>query len=112
MTNLQANITIMLDQTGRVYQIKTNSLSLLTAIPSNPTKPISGAAELFTRANVIDGTNPLNPITMARGAPLQVIMKDKGKPVCTYLIGFILWKKDITYYSGGIGMPSRRSSKS
>ena len=96
MAHLQGNVTIMLDQNGRVDQITTNSLILPIAIPSDPAKPNSGAAELITRANVIDGTKPWNPITMARGATLKLIMNDKGEPVSTYLIGSILWRKDTT----------------
>ncbi len=94
LTNLQGRVTIMVRQNGHVYQIKTNSLTSLVAIPYDPTQPNSGSAELIAKANVIDVTNPLNPIIVASGATLNVTLKDKGEPGSTDLIGFTLWSKN------------------
>ena len=61
LTNLQGRVTIMVRQNGHVYQIKTNALSSLVAIPYDPNNPNSGRAELIAKANVIDVTDPLIP---------------------------------------------------
>jgi hypothetical protein len=86
----------MVRKNGHVYQIKTNFLTLVIAIPYDPTKLNSDAAELIAKANVIDVTTPLNHISVASGATVNVSMKDKGELGSTDLIGFTLWSKAIT----------------
>jgi len=94
LTNLQGRVTIIIRQNGLVYQIKTNALSSLVAVPYDPNNPNSGVTELIAKANVTDVTDPLNPIPLASGATLNVIMKDKGEPGSTDLVEFTLWSKN------------------
>jgi hypothetical protein len=90
-TNLQGKVNVLVRQDGHVYQIKTNALTSLVVIPYNPTNPNSGSAELIAKANVVDVTDPLHPITVASNARLQVTMKDNGEPGSTDLLGITLW---------------------
>lgn len=59
LTNLQGRVNIITRQNGHVYQIKSTTLASLVASLS------SGKAELLSKANIQDITEPLNPRRMA-----------------------------------------------
>jgi hypothetical protein len=64
------------------------------AIPFSPSNPNAGTAELISKANVTDVTDPLNPISVVGNATLDVIMKDKGEPGTADLISISLWSSN------------------
>jgi cell wall-associated NlpC family hydrolase len=94
LTNLQGRVTIIVRQGERVYQIKSTALNSLVVVPFSPSNARSGVAELVSKATVIDVTDPLNPVTVAGNAILNVVMKDNGEPGSADLIGISLWSKD------------------
>ncbi len=93
-TNLQGKATIIIRQGGRVYQVKTNALSSLVVVPYHVKSPTSGTAELVAKANVVDVTDPLNPVAVTSSATLQIKMKDNGEPGSSDLLSITLWSKD------------------
>lgn len=93
LTNLQGKATIIIRQGGHIYQIKTNTLSSLLVIPYDAKKPGSGTAELLAKANVVDVTDPLNPVSITSSATLQIRMKDNGEPGSTDMLSITLWSK-------------------
>jgi hypothetical protein len=94
MTNLQGKATIIIRQGGRVYQIKTNALSSLAVVPYNGAKPSSGTAELIAKVNIIDVTDPLNPVSVTSSATINLKMKDNGEPGSTDVLSITVWSKD------------------
>ncbi len=77
-TNLQGNINLIVRSNGHVYQIKSNALSSMG---------IDGSQANFTsKANIIDITDPLNPITVGGNATLQMWMTDTGETTDTFAI--------------------------
>jgi hypothetical protein len=93
LTNLQGKATIIVRQGGHVYQIKTNVLSSLVVVPYDPKKPGSGTAELLAKANIVDVTDPLNPVSITSSAIIQIVMKDNGEPGSSDTISFSVWSK-------------------
>jgi hypothetical protein len=96
LTNLQGRFTIIVRQNGHVYQIKSTSLNSLVTVPYDPTLPRSGTAELVGKANIIDVTDPINPLSVASNATLNVVMKDNGEPENADLISISLWNRNGT----------------
>jgi hypothetical protein len=89
-TNLQGHINAIVRNGGRVYQIKGNVMSALTADPL----PGTGKAKFNGKANLQDITNPLNPISLDGNATLEVVMTDRGEPGSSDTIGITVWDKN------------------
>jgi hypothetical protein len=88
-TNLQGNLNTIFRRTEsnglHVYQIKSASwgtATLTTKICSSTTASATcpSTASFTAKANLVDITNPLSPVTKVSGAPLQVSLTDKGEP--------------------------------
>jgi hypothetical protein len=94
LKNLKGRVTIIVRQGEAVYQIKSNALSSLAVVPYDPANPNSGIAELISKANITDVTDPLYPIEILGNATLQVRMEDNGEPGSSDLISFTLWGSD------------------
>jgi hypothetical protein len=103
-TNLQGNINIIVRNSGRVYQIKGNSMTSLSVTPAlcaNATTTSPCMAVFNGKANIRDITDPLNPISVDGNGTLQVTMTDKGEPGSADKIAVTLWNK-----SGGVWFAS------
>ena len=87
-TNLQGNVNTIVRNGGRVYQIKSNTL---TSLSSSTT---TGKATFTGGANIQDITNSSSPVSLAGGASLQMVMTDKGEPGSADSISFTVWDKD------------------
>ena len=96
LTTIQSKVNIFVRKDGHAYLIKTNVLNSLVVLPYDPNDPNSGTAESIAMANLIDVTDPLNPITIKNGVTLQVNQKDRRKPGSSDLVGFTLWAKNGT----------------
>jgi len=93
LTNLQGKATIIVRQGGHVYQIKTNALSSLVVLPYDPKKLTTGTAELLAKVNIVDVTDPLNPVSVTSSATLQIKMKDNGEPGSADVLSITVWHK-------------------
>jgi hypothetical protein len=93
-TNIIGKVNIIIYKDGNVYQIRTNSTTSLVVLPLNPDNPNSGTAELIAKANIMDLTDPLNPIEILGNATLNFRLKDNGEPGSTDLISVALWGQD------------------
>ena len=92
--NLQGNVNIIIRSGGKVYQIKTNSLQSLGVNPTPCAQATSSSpctANFVGKANLIDITDPNNPISVGGNLTLQMQMTDKGKPGSSDTISFALW---------------------
>ena len=101
-TNLQGNVNILIRKGGRVYQIKSNSLTSLGVTPSpctqaTPTRPCT--ANFTSRANLMDITDPTTPISLGGNLTLQMRMTDKGEPGSGDTISFALWNGNTLLFS-------------
>lgn len=94
LTNLQGRATIMVRMNGHVYQIRSNMLSSLVAVPYNSSTPSAGTAELIGKANITDVTDPMNPVLLVGGATFQIAMKDNGEPGNADTLSISVWGKD------------------
>jgi hypothetical protein len=90
-TGLKGTINTIVRNGGRVYQIKGNAMTSLTAKPATATTP--GTATFNGKANIQDITNPLSVISIDGNATLQVTMTDNGEPGKTDKIGITLYNK-------------------
>jgi hypothetical protein len=89
--NLQGKVTILVrrleaDGIVHVYQIKSTSITSLS-VDAN-----AGTAVFNGKANIKDVTDPLNPISIAGNATLQLSMDDNGEPGVDDTIGITVWK--------------------
>jgi hypothetical protein len=96
-TNLQGNVTIMIRRNGRVYQVKSNAISSMTATLANGANP--GTAQFSGKANLQDVTNPNAPISITGNLILQMTLTDKGEPGTSDLIGLTLWDGNTLVFS-------------
>ena len=62
-------------------------------IPYDPKKPSTGTAELIAKANIVDVTDPLNPVSITSSATLQMKMKDNGEPGSADVLSITVWSK-------------------
>jgi hypothetical protein len=93
-TNLQGNVNIIIRAGGRVYQIKSNSLTSLGVNPANCLKATLTSpckANFTSKANLTDITDPANPISLGGNLTLQMQMTDKGEPGSSDSIAFALY---------------------
>ena len=99
-SNLQGHVNIIVRNGGRVYQIKSTSItSLSTQLGLNGQPP--SKATFNGKANIQDITNPLTPITIDGNGTLQMTLTDNGEPGSTDTIAITVWNK-----SGGLWFAS------
>ncbi|MHC4594215.1 MAG: PKD domain-containing protein, partial [Planctomycetota bacterium] len=93
LTNLQGHVNIIIRQGDRVYQVKTNAMWSLVADPT------TNNATFISKANLIDVTNPDNPISIAGNLTLAVTVTDRGEPGSSDSIGITLWNRNELWFS-------------
>ena len=93
MTNLQGKFIAIVRRDGRVYQIKTNATDSLVADPKQST------ATFVSKANLIDVTDPENPISIAGNLSLIVTLTDKSEADSGDSIGLTLWNGNELWFS-------------
>jgi hypothetical protein len=94
LKNLKGRATIIVRSGESVFQIKSNALASLAVVPYDSANPKSGVAELISKANITDVTDPLYPIEILGNATLQIKMLDTGEPGDADMIGITLWNSD------------------
>jgi hypothetical protein len=106
--NLQGHANIIFRRGGNTYQIKStaiSSLGIALKTPSGavcsgpPSATCFGLADLRTKANLTDVTDPLNPISLGGNLSLQVKVTDKGEPGSSDTIGITLWQGNTLLFS-------------
>jgi hypothetical protein len=106
-TNLQGNINTIIRNSGRIYQIKGNSMTSLVTqacASGNPSPTCIANATFNGKASIQDITNPTSPLPIDGNATLQVTMHDSGSPGTGDTIGITVWSK-----SGGMWFSSKWS---
>ena len=102
MTNLQGRVNVIIRNSGRVYQIKSNSItSLSNQIVSKPSLTLPSRSTFTGKASIQDITNPLQPISIDGNASLQMTLSDAGEPGSSDKIGITIYNK-----SGGLWFTS------
>ncbi|MEO7397969.1 MAG: hypothetical protein ABIW84_05350, partial [Ilumatobacteraceae bacterium] len=84
---LQGHVNLIVRSNGRVYQIKTNSITSLGITTVNG-KPV---AQFESKANITDVTDASNPILLGGNFTLQMKMTDLSEADKTDTIAFSLW---------------------
>ena len=99
LTNLQGHVNIIIRNGGKTYQIKSTATDSLVV---NVTK---GTAMFTSKCTITDITNPLSPIGLAGGVPLQISMTDKGEPGKDDTFAVTVWDKSnkLLFSSSWIG---------
>lgn len=100
-TNLQGNVNVLVRHGGRVYQIKSNSLSSLSTQLGTRNSP-AATATFNGKANIRDVTDPANPVSVDGNATLQATMTDSVQSGTADTIAITVWKK-----SGGLWFSSK-----
>jgi len=95
-TNMQGNTNIIFRKDGRIYRIKANNFTSLSA--ANATTKSPAQATYTARANLFDVTNPEAEVSVASQRTLVVVMTDRGTPGAKENsmddISFTLWESD------------------
>lgn len=106
--NLQGHVSVIIVSGGRTYEISSNAIdSMGTALQTAGGLPCSGPpsstcfglANFRSKANLIDITDPLNPVVIAGNLSLQVTMTDRGEPGSNDTIGITLYKGNTLLFS-------------
>jgi len=92
-TNLQGHVNVIVRHGGRVYQIKSTSITSLGVQPL-PCINAPCTAQFVAKASVQDITNPLLPISVEGNATIQMNMHDQGEPGSSDTIGFTVYDKN------------------
>ncbi|MEA3225460.1 MAG: hypothetical protein U9Q07_05875, partial [Planctomycetota bacterium] len=93
LTNIQGHVNIIVRQDGRVYQIKTNATDSLVVNRK------TGEATFISKANLMDITDPDNPISVSGNLSLIITLTDSGAPAIADSIGITLWNRDKLWFS-------------
>ena len=96
-SSLQGNLNFIVRSGGRVYQIKSNSMTSLaiqqgssgSCTTATATSPCT--ANFASKANLTDITNPTNPIALGGNLNMVVTMTDKGEPGSADTFGITLY---------------------
>jgi parallel beta-helix repeat protein len=94
LTNLQGRVNIIIRQGDRVYQIKTNAMWSLVVDPET-----SNDAIFVSKANLMDITDPYNPISISGNLTLLISLTDSGNSVTADSIGITLWDGNDLWFS-------------
>jgi len=99
-TSLQGKLNFVWRSGGRVYQAKSTATDALGVDISNDN---AKTASFTSKCNVVDITDPNNPITigpnLGGNRVMQVTMTDRGEPGNNDDIGFALWNGNTLVYS-------------
>jgi hypothetical protein len=94
-TNLQGNANIIVRSHGRVYQIKSNSISSLGITDTAE----GGYGSFIAKANVQDVTDPQNPISIEGNDSLTISLHHNGTPGTNDTIAISLYNSGILRFS-------------
>jgi hypothetical protein len=106
--NLQGHVNVIYQAGDRTYQIKSTAIDSLGVVrrtsagascTANVSSTCWGLADFRSKANLIDVTNPLAPVSIAGSLSLQVTMTDKGEPGSSDTIGVTLYNRDTLVFS-------------
>ena len=92
--NLQGHVNLIYRRDGRLYQIKSSAIDSLTVKVGPP-----ATATFVSKANLVDVTDPLNPVTIAGGIVLTMTAIDSGEPGTSDLMGVTLTQNGATLFS-------------
>ena len=90
-SNLQGNVNLLVRSNGRIYQIKSTSISSLGVTDTSQ----GGYGFFIAKANIQDVTDPLNPISIEGDDSLTISFHDNGTPGTNDTIA-------VSVYKGGI----------
>jgi PKD repeat protein len=94
LTNLQGHVNIIIRQDDRVYQVKTNAMRSLVADLDTTSQAL-----FISKANLVDITDPNNPISVAGNLSLIISLTDQGDLPDPDSIGITLWKRNELWFS-------------
>ena len=86
-------MNIIIRQGDRVYQIKTNAMRSLFVDPD------TNEAIFISKANLVDITDPYNPISVAGNLSLLISLTDMGDSSDPDSIGITLWERNELWFS-------------
>src|SRR5437899_6043658 len=89
-TDLQGHLNTIIRSDGRVYQVKSDSVTSLSVQPRACSIPPCKAV-LDGKARIQEITDPASPISIDENATLHVTMTDNGKPGRTDTIAITVW---------------------
>lgn len=92
--NLQGHVNIIYRRDGYVYQVKSNAINSLTTRLGEP-----ATGTFFSKANLVDVTDPLNPVTVDGNYTLLMTVTDNGEPGSSDMIGVTLTKAGALVFS-------------
>jgi hypothetical protein len=81
--NIQGHMNIIFRAGGHTYQIKSTAIDAFGIASKN--------ASFRSKANLVDITNPLAPVSLGGNLTLQVTLTDNGDPGTGDTIGVTLW---------------------
>ena len=93
--NPAGHVVARFESGGRTYEIRSTALDSLGLSSSGGI----GRADLRSRANLIDVTNPANPVSVIGGATLRLTATDRGEPGSTDSLGITLWSGSTLVFS-------------
>jgi hypothetical protein len=92
--NLTGHVVVQFESGGRVYEIRSTALESLGLSSGGTAK-----ADLRSKANLFDVTDPANPITVGGGLTLQVAATDRGEPGSADSLAITLWNGNTLLFS-------------
>ena len=87
LKNLQGHANIIFRAGGRTYQIKSTAIDSLGITSKNG----GGTANFRSKANLLDITDPLAPVSLGGNLTLQITLTDNGEPGTNDTLGITLW---------------------
>ena len=89
--NLSGHVTVQFESGTRVYQIRSTALDSLGLAGTR--------ADLRTKANLSDVTDPANPVSVGGGLTLQLTATDRGEPGSRDSLAITLWNGNTLLFS-------------
>jgi hypothetical protein len=93
--NLSGHATVHFQSGGRAYEIRSTALESLGLSSTNGV----GRADLRSKANLHDITDPANPTSVVGGLTLQVTATDRGEPGSADSLAITLWNGSTLLFS-------------
>jgi hypothetical protein len=104
----KGNASVRFTAGGRQYEIKSTAIDSLGvalrdggggACAGPPSATCFGLADFRSKANLIDVTDPNNPVTVGSNLSLRITITDKGEPGSSDSIGITLWNSNTLLFS-------------
>jgi len=81
------NVLVQFESGGRTYMVRSTTVQSLGLTQTGT----SAKADVRATAELIDVTNPLQPMTVGTGLTLQMTATDRGSPGNSDSLGITLW---------------------